>query len=213
MALACARSLTSYIMRNARQHIDIAVINIASCSTTPADTSVQYKQVRYNITSKGNPFVGAGPEVDRVWREISYDMGDQWIPKSDISKLDMPETSLKVNHPITGEEGYRVGMEVFHHLHCLNLLRRVTYREYYEPLGGEFSHGPEVLQAHTDHCIEVLRLNIQCNADIGLFTFYMVPDDPLAWPQLNSKHVCRDFEGVRQWALDHSVGNMEVLEE
>lgn len=76
-------------------------------------------------------------------------VGDQWIPKSDISKLDMPETSLKVNHPTTGEEGYRVGMEVFHHLHCLNLLRRVTYREYYEPLGGEFSHGREALQAHT----------------------------------------------------------------
>ncbi|KAL7815173.1 hypothetical protein V8C26DRAFT_131426 [Trichoderma gracile] len=205
---SCGMLVSTLILRSSTLHL---VRQVSAWS--PADTSVQYKQVRYNITSKGNPFVGAGPEVDRVWREISYDMGDQWIPKSDISKLDMPETSLKVNHPITGEEGYRVGMEVFHHLHCLNLLRRVTYREYYEPLGGEFSHGPEVLQAHTDHCIEVLRLNIQCNADIGLFTFYMVPDDPLAWPQLNSKHVCRDFEGVRQWALDHSVGNMEVLEE
>jgi hypothetical protein len=147
----------------------------------------------------------------------------------------MPDTSLKVNHPVTGEEGYRVGMEVFHHLHCLNLLRRVTYREYYEPLGGEFGHGPEALKAHTgmyiaklalpsqsiedhlayrflDHCIEVLRQNIQCNADIGLFTFYMIPDDPLAWPELNSKHVCRNFDKVREWAIDHSVGNMEVLE-
>ncbi|KAK1238446.1 hypothetical protein MKX07_006592 [Trichoderma sp. CBMAI-0711] len=205
---ASIRETATLILRSSTLHL---VRQVSAWS--PADTSVQYKQVRYNITSKGNPFVGAGPEVDRVWREISYDMGDQWIPKSDISKLDMPETSLKVNHPTTGEEGYRVGMEVFHHLHCLNLLRRVTYKEYYEPLGGEFSHGPEVLQAHTDHCIEVLRLNIQCNADIGLFTFYMIPDDPLAWPQLNSKHVCRDFEGVRQWALDHSVGNMEVLEE
>jgi hypothetical protein len=162
-------------------------------------------------------------------------VGDQWIPKHDISKLDMPDTSLKVNHPVTGEEGYRVGMEVFHHLHCLNLLRRVTYKDYYEPLGGEFGHGPEALQAHTgtyipdlaslmsrlniiwltnfiDHCIEVLRQNIQCNADIGLFTFYMIPDDPLAWPELNSKHVCRNFDKVRRWALDHSVGNMEVLE-
>lgn len=76
-------------------------------------------------------------------------MGDQWISKSDLSKLDMPETSLKVDHPDTGEEGYRVGMEVFHHLHCLNLLRRVTYKEYYEPLGGEFSKGPEALKGHT----------------------------------------------------------------
>lgn len=61
----------------------------------------------------------------------------------------MPESSLKVNHPATGEEGYRVGMEVFHHLHCLNLLRRVTYKDYYEPLGGEFGHGPEALRHHT----------------------------------------------------------------
>jgi hypothetical protein len=94
-----------------------------TANTAPADISVQYDQVRYNITSKGNPFVGAGPEVDRVWREISYDskyatyllrivdsnnrmkVGDQWISQSDISKLDMPETSLKVNHPTPGEEG------------------------------------------------------------------------------------------------------------
>lgn len=52
-------------------------------------------------------------------------------------------------HPETGQEGYRVGMEVFHQLHCLNLLRRVTFKEYYEPLGGEFAAGPDALQHHT----------------------------------------------------------------
>lgn len=139
-------------------------------------------------------------------------MGDQWIPSSDIAKLDMPLSSLKVNHPETGEEGYRVGMEVFHQLHCINLLRRIVYTDYYEPLGGEFAAGPEALQRHADHCIEVLRLNIQCNADVGLFTFYMIEGDPLAWPQLNSKHVCRNFDSVMDWARSNSVGNMEVLE-
>lgn len=163
-------------------------------------------------------------------------VGDQWISRSALAKLEMPETSLRVNHPQTGEEGYRVGMEVFHQLHCLNLLRRVTYKEYYEPLGGELSVSREKLQKHTgaiiqfaivslldsnsqsvwqnfgcwiDHCIEVLRLNLQCNADIGIFTLYLIEGDPLAWPQLNSKHVCRNFNKVRQWGLDHSVGNME----
>jgi hypothetical protein len=71
------------------------------------------------------------------------------VSKDKLSILDMPESSLKVNDPVTGEEGYRVGMQVFHQLHCINLLRRVTYKEYYEPLGGEFGHGPEALQAHT----------------------------------------------------------------
>ena len=76
-------------------------------------------------------------------------VGDQMISSDELSKLGMPKTSLKVTHPKTGVEGYRVGMEAFHQLHCINLLRRVTYRDYYEPLGGEFGHGPEALKAHT----------------------------------------------------------------
>jgi hypothetical protein len=116
---------------------------------SPADASVKYGQVKYNLTTEGNRFVGQGPEVDKAWREISYDMGDQWISKSDLAKLGMPEWHLRVDNPKSGEEGYRVGMEVFHHLHCLNLLRRVTYKEYYTLQGGEFAHGPKELQVHT----------------------------------------------------------------
>jgi hypothetical protein len=71
------------------------------------------------------------------------------ISEAELETLDMPKSSLKVNHPVSGEEGYRVGMEVFHQLHCINLLRRVTYKEYYEPLGGEFGKGPEALRMHT----------------------------------------------------------------
>ena len=56
----------------------------------------------------------------------------------------------------------------------------------------------------------MLRLNVMCNADVGLFTFYMIEGDPLAWPELNSKHTCRNYDSVRDWALEHSVGNMEV---
>jgi len=44
-------------------------------------------------------------------------------------KLDMPRSSLKVKHPTSGVYGYRVGIEVFHQLHCINLLQRVTYKE------------------------------------------------------------------------------------
>ncbi|KEF53618.1 uncharacterized protein A1O9_10593 [Exophiala aquamarina CBS 119918] len=122
----------------------------------------------------------------------------------------MPKSSLKVSHPRTGEEGYQVGMEVFHQLHCINLLRRVAYKEYYEPLGGELAAGREALQHHTDNCIEILRLNVHCNADIGLFTLYMVEGDSQVWPELKSKHVCRNFQEAKQWALDHSVGKMEL---
>ncbi len=62
----------------------------------------------------------------------------------------MPKTHLRAKHPKTGVEGYRVGLEVFHQLHCINLLRQVTYKDYYTKLGnGNFAGGDEELQMHT----------------------------------------------------------------
>jgi hypothetical protein len=196
-------------------------------SWSPAASTVTYSQVKYNLSTSDNQFVGHGPAVDRAWREISYDMGDQWISKQDMAHLGMPEWHLKVDNPKTGETGYRVGVEVFHQLHCLNLLRRVTYKDYYGKLGGEFGHGEKALQMHTgeyrtmraelcpidnylDHCIEVIRHQLMCSADIGLFSLYMVDGDPQAWPELNTNHICRDFSAIKEWALENSVGNMEV---
>jgi hypothetical protein len=72
------------------------------------------------------------------------------ITPDELKKIDMPESSLKVKHPVTGVEGYRVGLEVFHQLHCINLLRQVTYKDYYTELGnGNFAEGEEMLQIHT----------------------------------------------------------------
>ena len=39
----------------------------------PAVDAVEYQSVRYNVTTKNNRYVGAGPEIDEAWREISYD--------------------------------------------------------------------------------------------------------------------------------------------
>jgi hypothetical protein len=40
---------------------------------SPALPSIEYGPVKYNLNGTDNPFVGAGPDVDRAWREISYD--------------------------------------------------------------------------------------------------------------------------------------------
>ena len=72
------------------------------------------------------------------------------ITPEELKIIDMPESSLKVKHPVTGVEGYRVGLEVFHQLHCLNLLRQVTYKDHYMKVGnGNFANGEEELLIHT----------------------------------------------------------------
>lgn len=72
------------------------------------------------------------------------------ISEAELDQLNMPRTSLKVKHPKTGVEGYRVGLEVFHQLHCLNVLRQVTYRDHYMKYTGDVGSSSQMeLQMHT----------------------------------------------------------------
>jgi len=74
---------------------------------------------------------------------------DQIIPPTALSALSKPPTALQATNPTTGETGYRVGVEVFHQLHCLNLLRMATYPEYYSKLWwSDTNDEPEKVRAH-----------------------------------------------------------------
>jgi hypothetical protein len=65
----------------------------------------------------------------------------------ELDQLELPRNSLRIKHPYTGEVGYRAALEVFHQLHCLNQLRKVAYREYYESYNaysGEVKGGEDL---------------------------------------------------------------------
>ena len=70
------------------------------------------------------------------------------ISMEDFSKLQKPQDSLKVTDPQSGETGYRVGLEVFHQLQCLNMLRMSTYPEFFIKLPwSDTNDTPEVVRA------------------------------------------------------------------
>lgn len=72
---------------------------------------------------------------------------DQMISVENFPKLEMPETSLKVVDPNTGETGYRVGLEVFHQLRCLNMLRIASYPDYYQKMASlNTNNKPDVVR-------------------------------------------------------------------
>jgi hypothetical protein len=71
------------------------------------------------------------------------------VSATDFPKLGKPATAMQVTDPKTGERGYRVGIEVFHQLHCLNLLRMATYPEYYTKLWwSDTNDKPERVRGH-----------------------------------------------------------------
>jgi len=157
------------------------------------------------------------------------EVGDIMITEEEREKLGLSPDSLKIQNPRTGEWGYRAGVEVFHQLHCLNLLRQALYKDYYgqKELGGDVgdADGSEDLLGHVgtwepvvsvvgkltlwlDHCLEALRQNLMCHGDVSVFTFKKFPE--LAdqgiegeWPDFEINHMCRNFEALRKWNNDH----------
>jgi hypothetical protein len=72
----------------------------------------------------------------------------------------MPKDHLRAKHPKTGVEGYRVGLEVFHQLHCVNLLRQATFKDYYVEVGtnGDFVEGDDMLRIHLGKSLPQFRV-------------------------------------------------------
>ncbi|KAF2870738.1 hypothetical protein BDV95DRAFT_496052 [Massariosphaeria phaeospora] len=174
---------------------------------SPAMHVVEYEAVRFELPKPLNSskYVGITDDVEDAWMEIA-NLPDQMVSVDDFPKLQKPKDSLKVRDPRTGETGYRVGLEVFNQLHCLNLLRMSTYPDYYSKLWwSDTNDKPETVRAHLDHCIEILRMNLMCFADVNVFTFHELPGREGEWPDYESRHVCRNFEKIRVWANDNAM--------
>lgn len=75
-------------------------------------------------------------------------VGDQMISQEELDRLGLPHNSLKVKDPATGKEGYRAAVEVFHQLHCLNLLRQYIYRDYYKEIYSDIQEEEQGLKGH-----------------------------------------------------------------
>lgn len=45
-----------------------------------------------------------------------------------------------------------------------------------------------------------------CTVDVGLLgQVWWNKESPTAFPDFNTKHICRKFEAVREWAFEHQA--------
>ncbi|KAM7190415.1 protein of unknown function (DUF3328) domain containing protein [Rhypophila sp. PSN 637] len=110
-----------------------------------------------------------------------------------------------------GLKGYPVHIEVFHQIHCLNLLRISTWynADYYRSRGQlAFSHSEHQQIEHINHYIDNIRQRLICTVDVGLIPFYWVNETTTGShhahgssgasrigtdPDFRQPHTCRDF--------------------
>ncbi|KAH8813656.1 hypothetical protein DL96DRAFT_1757522, partial [Flagelloscypha sp. PMI_526] len=138
-------------------------------------------------------------EVDDAWKELyNKSLQVNRIPKSQASLL--PNRT----YPIAGDpEGYYVmGLDVFHQLHCLNIVRMAFRKERY------LDYATELSQDHVWHCVDAIRQSLMCNADISVNVWQWDDRHNKVMGRSTQAHQCHNFDKIRNWALEHTLPKM-----
>lgn len=137
-----------------------------------------------------------------------------------IAESEGPASGLSKHHARRAEKyggGYFVNVEGMHHLHCLNLVRKGLWYnyEYYKDLGEwSFKNEEKILQLHTSHCLDAIRQVLMCNADTGVLgQIWYDPEDTRTFPDFKTQHKCKNYDAIKQWALDHQAPPTDSLPE
>ncbi|KAK8069604.1 hypothetical protein PG994_006220 [Apiospora phragmitis] len=103
--------------------------------------------------------------------------------------------------------------EVFHQLHCLNMLRMATYPEQYTNHTLFSDHSEDIVRAHLDHCVEILRMQLQCTAEMTPILTEDIPGHEFPALDFNVIHKCKNFQDLVAWTKEnvlHGAGNWDI---
>lgn len=182
---------------------------VSQYSPVMKDVDMTYEMVRFNGSlMKENIFrQNASPEVDAAWVSLGVDYRVAIVPSDQAEKSGLLPSQVQVSEKHGG--GFPANVEGLHHLHCLNLLRQSLYYNfdyYYQRGEGAFQNDDKILRVHVSHCLDILRQQLMCTVDVGVLgQVWWNPQQPSAYPDFNTRHKCRNFEGVRKWAEAHQA--------
>ncbi|KAF9891375.1 hypothetical protein FE257_004231 [Aspergillus nanangensis] len=174
---------------------------------SPAQHLVRYKTVAFESGFGRDKSAYSGypnDENKKAWEDL-YQYAIVKVPRLEAAKL--------VNHtaPLPADPNYSVvGIDVFHQLHCLDYLRNLAWGV---DMGMDAQNEPEREQLNTrmDHCVNSIRQSLMCSADISTIQWNWVEKDQLYNPDLRTIHTCRDFEAIRDWAVENRAGFFSTI--
>ncbi|KAI0154554.1 hypothetical protein GGR57DRAFT_466020 [Xylariaceae sp. FL1272] len=131
------------------------------------------------------------PEIDKAWEDL--------LGATDL-KLDMSDLygAERASVHTADGKGVLITLDVYHSLHCLDLVRKAIDFRYYYPTGQV----PYFYRSHLDHCVDYLRQGIQCQSDLSPLKYAQSEPNNITIPVFNgTAHTCRNFTKVHEWAM------------
>ncbi|KAK4444361.1 hypothetical protein QBC34DRAFT_309081 [Podospora aff. communis PSN243] len=142
--------------------------------------------------------------MEEAWDAL-WEFGSLGIPESQLPLLNKTATEKDWHRlPDDAGGGIQAYFEGFHYIHCLNLARQYTYRDEYNYSHVHAFHNPNVgILDHVEHCLEMLRVRIMCDADPTMYP--VTGDDGKGTWSIDTRprRMCRDFGKMAQWANEH----------
>lgn len=183
--------------------------HVSKWSSVTKDVPIKWSTIQFNGNFMNENIYRkpANPETDQAWEDLGVNYRPLRIPFEDGEKAGLTEKNVHINDNYGG--GFPANVEGLHHLHCLNLLRQSLYYNYayYKAQGkGAFVNSDMVVQLHVSHCVDILRQQLMCSVDTGVLgQVWWNQTSPQAFVDFNTRHQCKNFEAVRQWAEQHQL--------
>ncbi|CAD6585149.1 MAG: hypothetical protein ASARMPRED_002025 [Alectoria sarmentosa] len=114
-----------------------------------------------------------------------------------------PDTSVELPAEYGG--GYEGILGMTHQLHCIKNLWQYSYYDYFQTRNSLFADPPEAIHGHLDHCADLVRQNILCQADVSIITFDWVKGRKHPQPHYGNPKECRNYEDILAWAVENQA--------
>lgn len=181
----------------------------ASWSPVNSLINDNYETWRFNGTfDQSSPYKGPpSPAVEDSWANL-WQTGAISITEDEFRKLSASPHSVKVPEELGG--GRMALLEVTHQIHCLHMLWKHTYPDYYSEDYNFSLAEPKQWHEHIDHCTDVLRQKLMCDADGSIITYNWVKGHYMPHPNFNVEHKCRNFDDVIAYAHDRQINSSKI---
>ncbi|KAK4107237.1 hypothetical protein N656DRAFT_849603 [Canariomyces notabilis] len=142
-------------------------------------------------------------ELDMAWKDLLYAINIRITP-SELDELG----ENKTNRVQVNGGDYAGVLGVYHHLHCLNNLRRLIHWDYYGPRLANTKHPEGFAKEHSNHCIDAMRQTLLCHANTAIYTVEYTgnPRSPVG-RDLKSRAVtkCVNWDALNGWARQRAL--------
>ena len=172
------------------------------------------------------------PQADAVWEEWEL-MRVLPVTRDQISRMGKDySTVAKLEDDIwgLGDDAYASVLDVYHQLHCVDMLRKIAYGDHYNKSTMNAAEAT-IAEIHLNHCVDILVQAIQCSGNVNLITLHWTDTQKLPYPDMSVEAMkipsvyqmltsmyrsinrqCINFNKLTQWRKENTI-DMDIYRE